>query len=66
MIVGNKNDLKHLRSVRSDDASEFAEKNQVAFMEASALDGTNVEAAFVTLLNCNFCEFFIFKKSSKI
>ncbi|CAF1400763.1 unnamed protein product, partial [Didymodactylos carnosus] len=50
MLVGNKSDLRHLRSVPSDEAKAFAEKNGISFTETSALDSTNVETAFHTIL----------------
>ena len=50
MLVGNKSDLKHLREVRTEDGKSFAEKNGLFFMEASALDSTNVELAFQNLI----------------
>lgn len=46
MMVGNKTDLKHLRAVPTDKAKGLAEKHNVCFIETSALDSTNVEAAF--------------------
>ena len=49
-LVGNKSDLRHLRSVPSDEAKSFSEKNGVSFIETSALDSTNVEQAFQTIL----------------
>src|SRR5690606_25648966 len=50
MLVGNKCDLKHLRAVQTDEAMAFAEKNNLMFIETSALDATNVETAFSNLL----------------
>ncbi|ESO05242.1 hypothetical protein HELRODRAFT_185511 [Helobdella robusta] len=50
MLVGNKSDLRHLRAVPTDLAKSFAEKNSVSFLETSALDSTNVEAAFTHIL----------------
>uniref|UniRef100_UPI00398F1166 ras-related protein Rab-11A-like n=1 Tax=Pristiophorus japonicus TaxID=55135 RepID=UPI00398F1166 len=50
MLVGNKSDLRHLRAVPTDEAKTFAEKNDVSFIETSALDSTNVEIAFHTVL----------------
>uniref|UniRef100_A0A8C3JJA7 small monomeric GTPase n=3 Tax=Scolopacidae TaxID=8917 RepID=A0A8C3JJA7_9CHAR len=50
MLVGNKSDLRHLRAVPTDEAKAFAEKNGLSFIETSALDSTNVEAAFQTIL----------------
>ena len=46
MIVGNKCDLRHLRAVPTEEAKQFAEKNNLSFLETSALDSTNVEEAF--------------------
>ena len=50
MLVGNKCDLKHLQAVLTDDAKTFAEQNNLAFIETSALDSTNVDIAFETIL----------------
>ncbi|KAH8593297.1 ras GTPase [Bisporella sp. PMI_857] len=51
MLAGNKADLKHLRAVPTDDAVKFAKDNDLSFIETSALDATNVEAAFQTILS---------------
>uniref|UniRef100_A0AAZ3Q511 Ras-related protein Rab-11A n=1 Tax=Oncorhynchus tshawytscha TaxID=74940 RepID=A0AAZ3Q511_ONCTS len=50
MLVGNKSDLRHLRAVPTDEARTFAEKNGLSFLETSALDSTNVETSFQTIL----------------
>ncbi|KAK2903573.1 hypothetical protein QQF64_009276 [Cirrhinus molitorella] len=50
MLVGNKSDLATIRSVPTEDAKDFAEKNSLLFMETSALESINVEAAFNTVL----------------
>lgn len=50
LLVGNKCDLKHLRSVATDDAQAFCEKEGLSFIETSALDSTNVERAFQQIL----------------
>ncbi|XP_050987247.1 ras-related protein Rab-25b [Labeo rohita] len=50
MLVGNKTDLAAVRSVPMEDAKDFAEKNGLLFMETSALESINVEAAFNTVL----------------
>lgn len=50
MLVGNKSDLDHMRAVTSEEAMDFAEKNELAFIETSALDSTGVEAAFTRIL----------------
>uniref|UniRef100_A0A3B5MTX5 Ras-related protein Rab-25 n=1 Tax=Xiphophorus couchianus TaxID=32473 RepID=A0A3B5MTX5_9TELE len=51
MLVGNKKDLESLRTVPTEEAKDFAgELNCLMFMETSALDSTNVEAAFNEVL----------------
>ncbi|KAK0423751.1 hypothetical protein QR680_008309 [Steinernema hermaphroditum] len=50
MLVGNKRDLRHLRTVPTFEARAFAERNQLHFIETSALDSTNVETAFMSIL----------------
>ena len=50
MLIGNKSDLRHLRAVPTDVAKSFAEKNDLSFMETSALDSSNVEQAFQQIL----------------
>lgn len=50
MLVGNKSDLRHLRAVSTEEAMAFAEKNDLAFIETSALDSTGVETAFHKIL----------------
>ena len=48
--MGNKSDLRHLRAVPTDESKAFAEKNNLSFIETSALDSTNVETAFHNIL----------------
>lgn len=43
MLVGNKTDLHKLREVRKEEAAEYAEKKQIAFIETSALISQNVD-----------------------
>ncbi|PGH18840.1 hypothetical protein AJ79_00253 [Helicocarpus griseus UAMH5409] len=58
MLVGNKTDQKHIRDVATQRGVKFAEehsdpndeKKRVSFIETSALDATNVELAFQTIL----------------
>ncbi|CAL5351990.1 unnamed protein product [Camellia sinensis] len=50
MLIGNKCDLGSLRAVPTEDAQEFAERENLCFMETSALEATNVESAFLTVL----------------
>ena len=50
MLVGNKSDLRHLRAVSTEEAMAFAEKNNLAFIETSALEATGVDTAFQRIL----------------
>ncbi|KAK4784326.1 hypothetical protein SAY86_018694 [Trapa natans] len=50
MLIGNKSDLRHLVAVPLDDGKSLAEAESLCFMETSALDATNVEAAFGEVL----------------
>jgi len=50
MIIGNKCDLGTLKAVPTEDAQEFAQRENLFFMETSALESTNVETAFLTIL----------------
>ncbi|CAN6291292.1 unnamed protein product, partial [Urochloa humidicola] len=50
MMVGNKSDLNHLRSVPEEDGQALAEKEGLSFLETSALEALNVEKAFQTIL----------------
>ncbi|CAN1278265.1 Ras-related protein RABA4d [Linum perenne] len=50
MLIGNKSDLGSLRAVPQEDAQEFAQRENLFFMETSALESTNVETAFLTVL----------------
>ncbi|WCJ18639.1 RAB GTPase 11C [Euphorbia peplus] len=51
MLIGNKTDLKHLRAVATEDAQSYAEREGLSFIETSALEATNVERAFQTILS---------------
>mmetsp|Transcript_31366 Transcript_31366/g.69165 ORF Transcript_31366/g.69165 Transcript_31366/m.69165 type:complete len:217 (+) Transcript_31366:182-832(+) len=50
MLVGNKADLRHKRAVSTETAMAFAENNNLAFIETSALECTGVEEAFRQIL----------------
>ncbi|KAJ4714479.1 Ras-related protein like [Melia azedarach] len=50
ILIGNKSDLENQRAVPTEDAKEFAEKEGLFFLETSALEATNVENAFMTVL----------------
>lgn len=51
MLIGNKSDLRHLVAVPTEDGKTLAEKENLYFMETSALEATNVEKAFTEVLN---------------
>jgi len=47
MLIGNKSDLSHRRSVTTEEGQSFADENGLIFLETSAKTASNVEAAFV-------------------
>ena len=51
LLVGNKTDLKDRREVRKEDAAAYADQHQLAFIETSALDCSNVDLAFDRIIN---------------
>ncbi|KAJ6700450.1 hypothetical protein OIU79_013479 [Salix purpurea] len=50
MMAGNKSDLNHLRAVQEVDGHALSEKEGLSFLETSALEATNIEKAFQTIL----------------
>jgi len=50
MLIGNKTDLNALRVVPAAVAAAFATENGMMYMETSALDTSNVESAFQSVL----------------
>lgn len=50
MLAGNKRDLEGLRVVPAESGKELAEREGLLFLETSALDATNVEKAFLMVL----------------
>ena len=50
MLIGNKTDLAKLREVKTEDAGNYAEKEQMALIETSALDSSNVSLAFECII----------------
>ncbi|KFY85820.1 hypothetical protein V500_08107 [Pseudogymnoascus sp. VKM F-4518 (FW-2643)] len=50
MLVGNKSDMSHQRTVSTEVARSFASENRLSFIETSALDNTNVELALQSIL----------------
>ena len=51
LLIGNKCDLESQRQVTKIEAEEKAKYHNIAFMETSALDGTNLDKAFDVLIN---------------
>lgn len=51
MLVGNKADLRHMQAVSTEEAKSFAERENIFFMETSALDSMNVDDAFTQVLS---------------
>ena len=49
-LVGNKTDVKHLRTVTRVEAQKYAEQQNINFIESSAADASNVELAFETII----------------
>jgi len=47
MLIGNKVDLDHKRTVTYQDGADFASTNDLIFLETSAKTAANVEEAFV-------------------
>ena len=50
MLVGNKSDLTNRRMVSVDEAMEFAQSNNLAFIETSAMDDSGITEAFTQIL----------------
>lgn len=50
ILVGNKSDLKDAREVSIDEGKLLAESEGLFFLETSALDSSNVTAAFETIV----------------
>lgn len=50
VLVGNKSDLKDAREVSAAEGKTLAEAQGLFFMETSALDSSNVAAAFQTVV----------------
>ena len=50
MLIGNKTDLAKSREVHTEDAANYAEREQMALIETSALDSSNVNLAFECII----------------
>ena len=51
MLVGNKLDLRHLRTVETGEGRDYADQEEISFIEASAADSTNVVNIFDSIIN---------------
>jgi len=51
MLIGNKCDCENKRQVSREEGEEFARKNNLTFLEASAKTSENVEQAFLESAN---------------
>ena len=56
IVCGNKIDLSNAREVSTDEGREFADRNKLPFLETSALDATNVDIAFIRLIEDIFAK----------
>lgn len=63
LIVGNKIDLKHLRSISFIEGQTFATNNNALFVEVSALDDLNISNALDTFVRNIFLQMQTFKQS---
>jgi len=55
MLVGNKCDLESLREVSTEHGQEYAKRHGYLFVETSAKESTNVDAAFDALIAGALC-----------
>lgn len=51
MLIGNKTDLKHLRTIKTEEGAKYAQLQKIAFIETSAFDSSNIDMAFERILN---------------
>jgi small GTP-binding protein len=51
VLIGNKNDLTESREISTQEAAQFAIKENLYFLETSALMNTDIDLAFSTLIN---------------
>ena len=51
LLVGNKSDLINDRQVSVEEAGNFAQEHNMAHIETSALDGSNVDEAFKLIVD---------------
>ena len=56
MLIGNKTDLAKMREVQTEDAANYAEREQMALIETSALDSSNVNTAFECIIKGKYLD----------
>ena len=49
ILIGNKSDLGSKRQIPFDTAKQYAESNQMEYIETSAKNGENVETMFINV-----------------
>ena len=49
VLIGNKADLEEERAVKKEEALEVAKEFNLAYLETSALNAQNIDAAFETI-----------------
>ena len=49
ILVGNKSDLLHKRAISYEEGKQFADDNNIQFIETSARDGTNIDETFINV-----------------
>ncbi|CAF5212873.1 unnamed protein product, partial [Rotaria magnacalcarata] len=54
VLVGNKSDLVDQRKISREQATRLAEQLNISYLETSALNSSNVEQAFLTIVNSIF------------
>lgn len=54
LLVGNKIDLVETREVKREEGAAFAQDNNIAFIETSAMNASNVDLAFERIISGKF------------
>ena len=49
-LIGNKSDLHHMAQVKQEDALKYSKLHNMAFYETSALDATNIDIVFDSMV----------------
>lgn len=51
ILVGNKNDMEHIRDVSPEQGDAFARRQNMSFLETSAQDNVNIDRTFDFIIN---------------